>query len=367
MCGSCASGRPSSPIPSSPRSSPRCASWWRAGHGRCVIDLHPSPTSTARRIGCLMDIHRLLQEKSGALKLAGLQPRVETMISMTGRPQDHRSPSARRRRSSSLPRSDGGLERCGRLRLTTGQEVALDGDLLALLEALYSEVTLKHRLQVSFEDMMREIRGLVEQMTEEERTGLSRREPLPELGDLRERDARRIRAEAHVAQEGADVDAPPGGRHDPLDTIARRRSGRRSPRRAWLVPSGEPTTTRTPRHPGLRQNPWLSTLGRPSRTRPSTRTSSIRNFGTADLEIKRVSTTCGCTAALADSTVVKPGASTTLRVDLQTRTYSGKLERKILVESNDPEESAGAQGPGDSGRRRIGRSSRSSSAPSSAG
>ncbi len=62
----------------------------------------------------------------------------------------------------------------------------------------------------------------------------------------------------------------------------------------------------------------------------------LRNFGTADLEIKRVSTTCGCTAALADSTVIKPGASTTLRVDLQTRTYSGKVERKILVESNDP-------------------------------
>jgi hypothetical protein len=61
----------------------------------------------------------------------------------------------------------------------------------------------------------------------------------------------------------------------------------------------------------------------------------LRNIGTADLSISRVSTTCGCTAALADSTVIKPGTSTTLRVDLQTRTYSGKVERKILVESND--------------------------------
>jgi hypothetical protein len=61
----------------------------------------------------------------------------------------------------------------------------------------------------------------------------------------------------------------------------------------------------------------------------------LRNLGAADLEISRVSTTCGCTAALADSTVIKPGASTTLRVDLQTRTYAGKLERRILVESND--------------------------------
>lgn len=55
------------------------------------------------------------------------------------------------------------------VRLTTGHEVALDGDLLALLEALYREVTLKHHLQISFEDMMREIQGLVAQMTEEDR------------------------------------------------------------------------------------------------------------------------------------------------------------------------------------------------------
>jgi hypothetical protein len=56
-----------------------------------------------------------------------------------------------------------------RVRLTTGFEMALDGDLLGVLEALYREVTLKHALQVSFEDMMKEIQGIVEQMTEEDR------------------------------------------------------------------------------------------------------------------------------------------------------------------------------------------------------
>ena len=54
-------------------------------------------------------------------------------------------------------------------RLSTGFELPLDGDLLGLMEALYKEVTLKNALQVSFEDMMREIRGLVDQMSEEER------------------------------------------------------------------------------------------------------------------------------------------------------------------------------------------------------
>ena len=56
-----------------------------------------------------------------------------------------------------------------KVRLSTGYELALDGDILGLLEALYREVTLKRALQVSFEDMMREIQLLVEQMGEEER------------------------------------------------------------------------------------------------------------------------------------------------------------------------------------------------------
>ena len=56
-----------------------------------------------------------------------------------------------------------------RVRLTTGYELPLDGELLGVLEVLYREVTLKSRLRVSFEDMMKEIRGLVDQMGEEDR------------------------------------------------------------------------------------------------------------------------------------------------------------------------------------------------------
>ena len=56
-----------------------------------------------------------------------------------------------------------------KVRLSTGHAIALDGDLLAILEGLYREVTLKNELKVSFEDMMREIRSLVEQMEEQDR------------------------------------------------------------------------------------------------------------------------------------------------------------------------------------------------------
>lgn len=55
------------------------------------------------------------------------------------------------------------------IKTTTGAEIQLDGDLLAVLEALFHEVTAKHELERSFEDMNREIAHLIEQMTEEER------------------------------------------------------------------------------------------------------------------------------------------------------------------------------------------------------
>jgi len=52
---------------------------------------------------------------------------------------------------------------------TTGVDIALDGDLLAIIEALYHEVTARRELDRSYEDMMREIRHLVGQMTDAER------------------------------------------------------------------------------------------------------------------------------------------------------------------------------------------------------
>jgi hypothetical protein len=53
--------------------------------------------------------------------------------------------------------------------LTNGASLALDGDLLTVLEALYKEVSAKHELQSSFEDMAREIAHVIQQMTDEER------------------------------------------------------------------------------------------------------------------------------------------------------------------------------------------------------
>jgi DNA-binding transcriptional regulator YbjK len=53
--------------------------------------------------------------------------------------------------------------------MTTGAPLTLDGDLLTVLEALYKEISAKHELQSTFEDMAREIQHLLEQMTDDER------------------------------------------------------------------------------------------------------------------------------------------------------------------------------------------------------
>jgi hypothetical protein len=55
------------------------------------------------------------------------------------------------------------------IRTYTGAAVALDNDLLAILETLFQEVTVKKDLERTFEDMMREIQNLVDQMTVDER------------------------------------------------------------------------------------------------------------------------------------------------------------------------------------------------------
>ena len=55
------------------------------------------------------------------------------------------------------------------IKLTTGIDVPIDGDLLTVLETLYREITAKRELERTFEDTVREIQELIDQMTEAER------------------------------------------------------------------------------------------------------------------------------------------------------------------------------------------------------
>jgi hypothetical protein len=56
-----------------------------------------------------------------------------------------------------------------KIKMLTGYEIPLDGDLLYVLESLYREVSLKRELKATFDDMMNEIVNLVDAMDEDAR------------------------------------------------------------------------------------------------------------------------------------------------------------------------------------------------------
>jgi len=55
-----------------------------AGEKRVLVDLSSVGYVDSATIGCLMDLYRQAAAAGGALKLAGVQKRVETMLTMTG-------------------------------------------------------------------------------------------------------------------------------------------------------------------------------------------------------------------------------------------------------------------------------------------
>ena len=55
-----------------------------SGEGKVIVDLSAVSYVDSATIGCLMDLYRQATAAGGALKLAGVQKRVETMLTMTG-------------------------------------------------------------------------------------------------------------------------------------------------------------------------------------------------------------------------------------------------------------------------------------------
>lgn len=64
---------------------------------------------------------------------------------------------------------------------------------------------------------------------------------------------------------------------------------------------------------------------------------TVRNVGDGDLEIRKVSTTCGCTVVGAYQKRVTPGDSTTLRIAFTTPAAAGRTEQTVAIETNDRE------------------------------
>ncbi len=63
----------------------------------------------------------------------------------------------------------------------------------------------------------------------------------------------------------------------------------------------------------------------------------VENKGTKPLVVTRVQTSCGCTAAMMESSVIAPGKSGNLRVSFNPRGGKGAVTRSVTVYSNDPD------------------------------
>ena len=55
-----------------------------SGEKKIIVDLSSVGYVDSATIGCLMDLYRQASAAGGAMKLAGVQKRVETMLTMTG-------------------------------------------------------------------------------------------------------------------------------------------------------------------------------------------------------------------------------------------------------------------------------------------
>jgi len=67
------------------------------------------------------------------------------------------------------------------------------------------------------------------------------------------------------------------------------------------------------------------------------KTVNLTNTGDAELEIKRVKGTCGCTTGKLEKTSLEPGESTSLTIQFLPATYDGLVSKAVKIASNDPD------------------------------
>jgi hypothetical protein len=95
-------------------------------------------------------------------------------------------------------------------------------------------------------------------------------------------------------------------------------------------------TKKTVKGPAMELTPEDHDFGKVKQNQTLVKEFEIENIGTENLEIGRISTSCGCTAALTSDKVVKPGESTTLKVTLETRKYKGTIQRSVSISFINP-------------------------------
>ncbi len=65
----------------------------------------------------------------------------------------------------------------------------------------------------------------------------------------------------------------------------------------------------------------------------------IKNLGTEMLKINEVKASCGCTAVVAGKNELMPNESTDIKVTFNSEGKSGKQNKTVYIETNDPKNS----------------------------
>ena len=65
----------------------------------------------------------------------------------------------------------------------------------------------------------------------------------------------------------------------------------------------------------------------------------FRNDGKSDLVIRKISTSCGCTAVEKKAEVIKPGESSSIDVTFNSAGKSNRQNKSITIICNDPKNS----------------------------
>jgi hypothetical protein len=60
------------------------------------------------------------------------------------------------------------------------------------------------------------------------------------------------------------------------------------------------------------------------------------NIGKTDLLVRKITSTCGCTTSSAKDNIIKPGASSFIKVSFNTKGYKGSQNKTVTVITNDP-------------------------------
>ncbi|MDR4506443.1 MAG: DUF1573 domain-containing protein [Candidatus Scalindua sp.] len=66
---------------------------------------------------------------------------------------------------------------------------------------------------------------------------------------------------------------------------------------------------------------------------------TFENKGKADLEISKVESSCGCTAAILTNKTIPPGETGEIKTTFNSSSFHGKVTKSITVHSNDPKRS----------------------------